>query len=117
MLLLQRADNPLIWENVDSDVFDAWEKVLNKDVPRYNGNRFAHTENGIEIYGKNLKASDFIVVCKKLELDSQEEGTIQSPEFVKMKKGRKVVIHEMFATKLEKLVEPIEPTVEQNEIS
>jgi len=102
MLFLQRAGKLRVWEEVDKYTWSNWDKAIDKDGPRYNGNRVSKTGDGIDIQCANITSADAAIIMRFLAIKgneapgSVEGGFVRTPEFVRFKgRGNKVILHEM----------------------
>ena len=100
---LQRADKSH-WEKVDEFTFVNWQNALicqGEDKPRYNGNRVSRSAEGVHISCVNLTNKDYAIIARFLAITEKDcpfsvpGGFVKSPDFIKFKRGKGVVLREI----------------------
>ncbi len=115
---LQRSDDSQVWEQVDEHVWNNSSKVVQKDgvTNRYSGNGVVIKDGKIEIVGV-MTEKDVGIICRFLSIrvesgSHHNGGFLQSPEFVKIKRGKNPVVHEIGSKAPEPVIEQFRSAIQ-----
>lgn len=103
---LQRRDNTLLWERVDTYIWDNYEHALAPDQEsRYTGNK-VRVENHtlISIEARDLTPRDMSIIMRFCGVRGNEApgsvpaGFVRDTEFVPFRKGKREWLHQIGGT-------------------